>query len=103
MVYTIPPAGPAGGGGQAGTNDQNFGSTAADIVALVNNAGGTPLPTRLSFSSKNGTYPVTGNIQFQVYRVTPHPNIQETITANTGNALAQRVLIGTANLTLTIT
>jgi len=101
LVYTVFSA--PRGGGVAGTNDQNFGSTAADIVATVLNAGGTPTPTRLSFSSKNGTYPVTGNIQFQVYRVTPHPNIQETITANTGNALAQRVLIGTSNITLTIT
>jgi hypothetical protein len=72
-------------------------------VNAVLNAGSPAVPSRLSFESTTGSYPTTGNIQFAVYRVTPHPNIQETITANTGNALTQRVLIGTSNIQLTIT
>jgi hypothetical protein len=91
------------GNGQVGNNQQNFGQTVDNIVNAVLNAGSPAVPSRLSFESTTGSYPTTGNIQFAVYRVTPHPNIQETITANTGNALTQRVLIGTSNIQLTIT
>jgi hypothetical protein len=92
-----------GAGGQAGNNSANYGTTPDNCVDNVLNPGGTPVPGRLSFSSSTGVYPSTGVIQFSVYRITPHVNIQETATANTGNALASRQLIGTSNITLTIT